>query len=671
MSEITITPGEQRIPSGEGALIMPPEFLQAAGMFGQEALMRRMMRDPYLGLAYQVICALVLEGEHQILPAIGDPDEDDADPEALALKALADEYAVFVEGFVKRLRRPLRRSLLYAMEALPYGHKLSEIEHGLDDEGRIVVVDVAPKPRGAYELRLDKANRLVAVVPRGAGVKEGDVLNPSSVFIFSLGGRDDSPVGTPALERAYEAWYRKGCAKPNETKALAIFAGGVVWAEGEKDVASTVNVVDATGKTTTQNATQLIANEVAKLRTGRTAALPPGWTLESFPPAQNFGAFDSTYNRCDREMVTSFFVASRSLMEAEFGSKADSETAEGMVASIRDWLRGELCEAVRSQIFMPVIVANFGEPARDLCPIYDITTEERSEIAAVSQILAAFDNAGMLVPELADYLLTLIGVPENVRRAVVKAIQGMETEAEEMPQTEQEEEERSEQFESRFAEVVARRGAAWRFAEDKVTRASKAKSAVADRRARRIISRYDKSLRKTVSRWLDGRIDDEAFELRFGELLANGHEEAARLGSALAGRTGAALPAAVREYVASTLSIEGDHLRTLVEEVEQGLRTPAQTRLAARRYAGRMSGTMSAAFHEASPEEATFTWQLGAAEHCEDCPRLASMSPWQKDELFTRPREGDTMCRLNCKCRLVRDDGAVAPGFVGLDDYDE
>jgi hypothetical protein len=123
--------------------------------------------------------------------------------------------------------------------------------------------------------------------------------------------------------------------------------------------------------------------------------------------------------------------------------------------------------------------------------------------------------------------------------------------------------------------------------------------------------------------------------------------------------------------VASTLATEGDYLSDLIDEVADGRRTPAQARLAARRYAGRMNGTANAAFHEASPSTARFWWRTTAEESCADCPRLEQMSPWEKDELWTRPREGETECVSGCKCFLIREDGAVSPGPVSLGGYEE
>ena len=644
-----VTPRPQAIPSGEYLYsLVPPEFGAAAGVFGREQLMRRMLRDPWLGLADLVIRAMVVEGEHRVVPAIGDL-APDADAIAVREKGIADRVA----DFHRRWIAELRRTLWHLMEALPYGHKLAEVEWAIvdagEDRGRVAPVDVAPKPRGAYTLEIDKANRLVGVKPGGLSGNAEEALPPSSVLLFSLCGRDDHPEGTPALERAYDAWYRKNCAKPQETRALTTYAGGIHWAEAtDGQVASTVKVLRE-GKTEDLPATQVIAGEIAKLKTGVVAAMPPGWSLKHLPPASSFKAFDSSYDRANAEMVTALLVAARSVMEARFGSRADSQTAEGFVQTIRDWIRGELCTAVDG-LLRTATVANFGPESARFSPTYRIVTEERGEIGAIAGAVGSFAAAGLMTPELADHLLALIGVPESVRRTVMESVR---TSAPTPP------------------------ALGTQFADDDPTERPKPPKVnvgaqrKADKGTQKIVERYDRRLRKLAVRFTDGKLGGDAFEAAFSGLLAKGHEEAATLGTRLAGVDRDRLPAAVREMLAATLADEGDHLTDLIDAFQEGRRTAAQVNLAARRYAKRMGGTVSAAFHEASPSDAQFWWKLGAADNCPSCPRLESMSPYLRDELITRPREGETECHDNCQCRLVRGDGACGPGPVLLGSYDD
>ena len=81
-----------------------------------------------------------------------------------------------------------------------------------------------------------------------------------------------------------------------------------------------------------------------------------------------------------------------------------------------------------------------------------------------------------------------------------------------------------------------------------------------------------------------------------------------------------------------------------------------------RLYAGKLRGTANEAFVEASDDGEEFEWVLGLCEHCDDCPDIASMSPYTKEANLGYPGDGGTACLGNCQCHLVR----ASDGRVGL-----
>lgn len=149
--------------------------------------------------------------------------------------------------------------------------------------------------------------------------------------------------------------------------------------------------------------------------------------------------------------------------------------------------------------------------------------------------------------------------------------------------------------------------------------------------------------------------------LRFSNMLLERHADAWILGRRLAGDRSA--PDIADELVGrAKADQENEWLMRFLTDIETGRYTDDEGKLKenavaarSRMYAGKLRGTANEAFIEASPAEAEFEWRLGGAEkHCGDCPELAAMSPWLKDELGTWPGEGGTPCLTNCKCRLVR-----------------
>jgi len=70
-------------------------------------------------------------------------------------------------------------------------------------------------------------------------------------------------------------------------------------------------------------------------------------------------------------------------------------------------------------------------------------------------------------------------------------------------------------------------------------------------------------------------------------------------------------------------------------------------------YMGRARGISAQASVDNLDLETEITWVLGGTEkHCSVCPRLASISPYFKDDLFTTPGACGTPCLGNCKCHL-------------------
>lgn len=96
-------------------------------------------------------------------------------------------------------------------------------------------------------------------------------------------------------------------------------------------------------------------------------------------------------------------------------------------------------------------------------------------------------------------------------------------------------------------------------------------------------------------------------------------------------------------------------------------------------YVGKMRGSANRSFVDASPADSTFTWKLGAADHCLECPGNATiLVDVTADELYAYPGDGSTECLGNCTCVLERNDGVTgfghhsgAPAVAGDEDTEE
>lgn len=107
--------------------------------------------------------------------------------------------------------------------------------------------------------------------------------------------------------------------------------------------------------------------------------------------------------------------------------------------------------------------------------------------------------------------------------------------------------------------------------------------------------------------------------------------------------------------------IDAEYLQGFIDDIASGRYTDPETGELLlnqiynrqRLYLGKVRGTAGQATVDNLSKDTEVYWRLGGAEeHCEECPSLAAISPFFKDDLFTTPGAGDTPCLGNCKCHL-------------------
>lgn len=152
----------------------------------------------------------------------------------------------------------------------------------------------------------------------------------------------------------------------------------------------------------------------------------------------------------------------------------------------------------------------------------------------------------------------------------------------------------------------------------------------------------------------------------FDAILYRGHVQASVLGRNLAGDLwpegeidqirGLAAKDADAEFLSNFL----DDIKTGRYTLEDGELNQKAIINRGDLYLKKMRATASEAFVDAGEPDEEYTWSLGANDHCLDCPRIAALSPFTPDTLFTHPGQGDTQCLGNCTCVLKRDRDSLA-----------
>lgn len=178
-----------------------------------------------------------------------------------------------------------------------------------------------------------------------------------------------------------------------------------------------------------------------------------------------------------------------------------------------------------------------------------------------------------------------------------------------------------------------------------------------------MVRRRRREIRHITEQLAAGDINPDQWADRFDSVLMVGHSRAWHLGRKLAGDlrdfneddrlAGLAAKDADAEYLRNFLdAIKSGDARYIDD---QGRLRPDAVMNRANLYIGKMRGTSAEAFVAACDDAEQFDWVLGANEHhCEDCPRIARLSPFDKSTLWTYPGKGDTECLGRCLCHVRR-----------------
>jgi hypothetical protein len=176
---------------------------------------------------------------------------------------------------------------------------------------------------------------------------------------------------------------------------------------------------------------------------------------------------------------------------------------------------------------------------------------------------------------------------------------------------------------------------------------------------------YADDLTALMSDLKDGAVSPKEFEKQVRPLVSQNFRQAFELGR------GGKATEGDEEWLKRAVDSEVGYARDLAGQVAKGSDITPDVR--ANRYAAALDGVSWNGKVESMPDDTVIHWRLGQAEHCDSCILLAAHSPYDKWSLPTTPRAGDTDCRMNCKCKLVfeQGDGAGEPksGVFGIDAY--
>lgn len=400
--------------------------------FGPHVYDGLMLWDDVVSSSLDVLLRGALQNGVTIHPAVEDQDE----PEYQAAKDLAEWCETQLDG----LPRPLD-DWLYEMgqKALAGGNAVAEQTYR--DEGPEWVLDrINTKPRDSALWVVDRFSNTLGILPAGpgnpnywgpgylpAGPEDRPRWLPLDKFCtLTWDGADNDPRGRPLLRRAFPPWKDKLKAGQDLLKNLSQFGSpSLIGTTAEQSDA--LPVTDAAGNATpdqpAMSPEQALLNALLAFQNGSALVLPFGASVTALQVLNAGGSFLKAIDSYNNAIAQAVLGASRTVMQAKFGSRADSETAQDVTGLMVRYLQGWLGRMLTKQVLAPLVRYNRGaDVAARLCPVASLAPVEHQDWSAVAG--AAAQLYPLLQPSQLPWLWEKLGAPPPTESPEEMAGQG-------------------------------------------------------------------------------------------------------------------------------------------------------------------------------------------------------------------------------------------------------
>lgn len=354
--------------------------------FGPD-LYRDMQHDPQVRAGLQLPLRAVLTQPWQIVPAI----DGRAAPATDADFAQADRVARFGSRMLARLIAPPLPSTLYELgQALAEGHRVGELVWDvatLDpaDGPQQVITAIKPRPNQNVAFVVDVFNNCYGVryasptggVPTGPLVvgpdgRIPDFLTRDQVIIATWDPQNGDPRGQSLLRAAYNGWWFRTQVWPEWLAWLATMASPTIVGTLSENAEDETTDDEGNPLPVPIKAIDKLVTILEMVKNRGILALPFGYTA-TLLQQQGAGAtgdpFTAALDYGAREIWMGLTGQTRATQEAQYGSKADSGTAENQLDMHEAWLATWLETLVRTDLLAPCVVRNYGLEALRFLPL--------------------------------------------------------------------------------------------------------------------------------------------------------------------------------------------------------------------------------------------------------------------------------------------------------------
>jgi hypothetical protein len=373
-----------------------------------------MMTDPIVAASVQTLKLSILAGGMDLLPPVAPKPwvKERTDDEETA-----DEIVKFCWRAIERCRG-WNEAIKGLLDAVAFGNKLAEkvfrlVESG-EDEGRWTWDRIRVKPRDAWQFVVDDNLNILGILFRDRrGIRS--ILERDKVVVLTWDGRDGDPRGTSVLRAVVDPCNLKRLTWPQLYKHLCQFGSASLvgkTAPGDLDrlpVGKDGRPIPGVEKVSPQ---QFMARQLVNFQNGSVLVVPSGAEVQPIQPQGDGQVFHAAVDAYNREIVHGILLQNRATMEAQYGSKADSQTGQDVMGLVVAYGRELLAGVIRHDLLRQLVALNYGDEVADrFTPLVTFGGTEQQDQSAKWSSASSLKSSGYLGDSQLPELDAMLGLP--------------------------------------------------------------------------------------------------------------------------------------------------------------------------------------------------------------------------------------------------------------------
>ena len=331
---------------------------------------------------------------------------------------LSEEVCKFCERALKRLMRsPLAISyewLDYLWRGVKLAEKVMEIPETGEDAGKLTLKAIKFKPSETWQFVVDANMNVLGIVTRDI---QGTYtyLDRRHFAVGNWDQRDEDPRGRSILQAAWHPWNLKLQTWPIYWKGISQFGTPSIVGETAEDEPDRIPVDENGDEVVGADPVSpqaYMLSQLTRFQAGTAIAVANGAKVYPIESKQTGEAPKMFLELMKREITQAILLQVRATMEAQHGSRADSESAQDIKGSAVRYIRAHLAWLWHNEVLKDLVLKNYGpDVAERHTPTVSLGGTEHHDFAGAAKAVATLYGVNFLAPSQLRHYDALLGAP--------------------------------------------------------------------------------------------------------------------------------------------------------------------------------------------------------------------------------------------------------------------